>query len=149
MIHIAMDPAERLRKAFEMRQMMTGLRQFADRAEADSFEREWKDFLAKVAEPAFDSLKSVFGDKFEPLTEKTDPGFKVKDDPDSEFWFWISFRGRLPVAHGARKFKGASGLLTGTTPHLSSKPTFGISDITQQDVLEAVACAYERSPLPG
>ena len=144
-----MDPIDRLRKAFEMRQMMTGLRQFADKSEADSFEREWKDFLVKVVQPAFESLKSVFRDKYEPLLEKTDPGFKVKDDPDSEFWFWISFRGQLPVAHAARKFKGAGGLLTGTTPHLSSKASFGIGDITQQDVLSAVVYAYERSPLPG
>jgi hypothetical protein len=142
------DPIDRMRQVFEMRQRMTGLKQFADKAEGDSLERDWKAFVAKVAQPAFDRLKlGVFGDKCQALTEKTDPGFKVKDDPDSEFWFWITFRGRLPVAHAARKFGTSTGLLTGTTPHLSSKPSFEITDITEDDVLNAIAYSYERSPI--
>ena len=142
------DPIDRIRATLEMRERMNGLKEFANKAEADSLERDWKAFVEEVAQPAFDRLKSgVFGDKYQPLTEKTDPGFKVKDDPDSEFWFWITFRGRLPVAHAARKFGTSTGLLTGTTPHLSSKPNFEITDITADDVLNAIAYSYEKSPI--
>ena len=141
------DPIGRLRQAFEMRQRMTGLRDFAGRSEADSLERDWKYFVAKVAQPAFDKLKDIFGDHYRPLMEKTDPGFKVKDDPDSEFWFWITFHGRLPVAHAGRKFGTSQALLKGTTPHLRPNPKFELADITERDLLNAIAYAYERSPM--
>ena len=128
--------------------MRTDYEQFVDKAIADSVEREWISFLTDVVQPAFNRLKAeIFVDKYQPLTERTDPGFKLKDDPSSEFWFWITFKDRVPVANAARKFGTSSSLQKGTTPHLSTKPNFKISDVTVEDILNAVAYSYEKSQL--
>lgn len=140
------DPIEKLRKLFQEQQAMNELKDFAQKAETAQLEKEWKNFVGKILTRAFDRVRAeVFGQTYQPLTEKTDPGFKVKDRPDSEFWFWIEFKGCGPVAKAARKFDGSSVLKTVATPQLSPKQNFELGDVTEEDVLAAIAFAYEKS----
>src|SRR2546425_317203 len=99
------DPIERLRKRFQEQQALNELQQFAQKCEADLIDESWKQFVQNVLLPAFTRVeKEVFVQKYEPLYVRTEPGFKVKDKPESEFWFWVEFNGRALIPHAGRKY---------------------------------------------
>ena len=144
------DPIDRLRKAFETCQAMNSLNQAAEKSEMNRLEQDWRDFVSRAVNPAFEKARlEVFREKYEPLTERIDPGFKVKDLPECEFWFWIELRGRVPVAYARRKFGNSPSLSGVSTPHLNSKAVFDIADVTEDHVFGAIVFAYEKSFFGG
>lgn len=140
------DPIERLRKAFETCQAKNSMNQAAEKSEMNRLEKDWREFVSRAVNPAFEKARrEVFREKYEPLTERDDPGFMVKDRPEDEFWFWIELKGRVPVAHAARRFGSFRSLSKASTPHLNSKPVFDLTDVTEDEVFGAIVFAYEKS----
>src|SRR3974390_48051 len=91
-------PIDKMRRAFEKAQAMAELRSFAQQSVDQAFEKEWALFIDNVVHPAFDKVKrEFFKERLTELPERqADPGFKVKDFPNREFWFWIELRGKRP-----------------------------------------------------
>lgn len=144
------DPIDRLRQAFEERQALHRLRQFASKSEADSFERDWKFFVNSVVRPAFERVKHKFPDKaFVLFPDPEQIGFKVLDFPSSEFWFWIELHRRIPEVKAGRGTPGKKGLLKVSTAHLSAKQNFDLTDVTVDDIVSAIADTYTRCPYKG
>ena len=141
------DPIDNLRKAFEGAQTMAKLREFARRSEESLLEEDWKAFLKKAVCPAFGRVqREIFGDKLKELVERpADPGFKVQESPETEFWFWIELRGRLPEPKARRKYGKSPGALVVATQSLSSKPKFELKHVTAGDIVAVIAQAYANS----
>ena len=61
---------DKLRKIFEEHQALKELVQFAETSEKDRLEKDWKEFISKVVNPAFDRVKrEVFKETFCELPE--------------------------------------------------------------------------------
>jgi hypothetical protein len=143
------DPIERLRKLIQEGQNITNLRQRAEKSEGDRWEKDWRKFLDNIVSPAFKCAQDEFGEKWEPLTERQEcgePGFKVKyDDLESEFWLWIEFQGRVPVARAGRKSRKPSWLTKIPVQEpLASSNSVDVNDVTQEAVLVSICSAYEK-----
>gem|GEM_PF-2536077 len=131
------DPIMNLRKLFARQMAKDRLKQLAEKH--DRLERDWKDFVEKVIWPAFERVeREVFGEKFEPLKERIDPGFKVKDSQNSEFWFWIEIQGLSAVVEARRKFGKSPILSKVLTPLLNSNRNSELDGVTPDDVLGAI-----------
>src|SRR6267142_2198069 len=108
------DPIDKMRKAFEEAQAMASLTQFAQKSEEAILEEDWKEFVNKVVQPAFEKVESgFFREKhlnvLELKEQPADAGFKVQDFPNAEFWFWIRLRGRRPEAQARRNYGKSPG----------------------------------------
>jgi hypothetical protein len=145
------EPINKLRKIFEEQQAVKELMQFVETSEKDRIEKDWKEFISKIINPAFDKVKrEVFKEMFSELPEKiTEPGFKVKDFPNSEFWFWIELHGTLPKVQARRKNVQSSGSSGVATIQLNSKPNFNLADVTEDNVVSAISFSYKKSFFQG
>lgn len=141
------DPIEKMRKALEKAQTMSQLKRFAQKSEESRFEQDMNAFATKAVRPAFDKVKrDVFKEKLTQLPERPgDLGFKVADFPDIEFWFWIEIRGGLPSPQARRKYGKTPGAVVVATHSLCAKPNFALADVTEEDVVRAIADAYASS----
>ncbi len=141
------DPIEKMRKALEEVQAMAQLTRFAQTSEETRFEKDLNEFVSKAVRPAFDKVKrELFGERLTELTERAgDLGFKVTDFPNSEFWFWIGFRGRVPVPHARRKPPKTRGALVVSTHLFASKQDFELTDVVEGDIVRTISEAYVHS----
>lgn len=141
------EPTDKLRKIFEEHQALAELVKFVETSEKDRLEKDWKEFISKVVNPAFDRVKrDVFKEMFSDLPEKNaEPGFKAKDFPNSEFWFWIELRDRLPKVQARRKNLQSSGLSGVATLQLKSDKDFSLADVTEDNIVSAITYSYEKS----
>jgi hypothetical protein len=145
------QPIDKLRKIFEEHQTLKELAQFVETNEKDRLEKDWKEFVNKVVNPAFDKIKrEVFKEMFSDLPEKiAEPGFKVKDFKNSEFWFWIELQGGLPKAQARRKNLQSARVSGVATLPLNSELNFSFADVTEDDVISAITYSYEKSFFRG
>jgi hypothetical protein len=144
------DPFEKMRKAFEDAQTKAELREFAQKCEDVRLEKDWQKFIETVVRPAFDRVKSEFCDKLKlkllDLEEfPNNPGFKVLDFQNTEFWFGIKLLGRLPKPQAWRHFGKSTGAISIPANFFISKPNFDLADVTEDDVIRAIVNAYQKS----
>lgn len=144
------DPITKMQKAFEDAQAKAELKEFAQKYNEARLESDWKKFIKTVIQPAFARIKSKFCDKeklkvldLEELPAY--PGFKVQDFPNTEFWFWIELRGRLPKPQARRKYGKTPGSVHVPANLFISKPNFDLTDVTEDDVVRVIANAYQHS----
>lgn len=140
------DPIKKLRELFEKREAMNSLKEFAEKSEFSQLENDWREFVDRAVAPAFSRVDGQsFSGKCQPLPKEGYPGFRLKDGPNSEFWFWIELRGRTPVAKARRKFGDSGTLSVVSTPDLCVEADFDLTKIMAADIEGAVFYAYEKS----
>lgn len=152
---IMQNPIDKMRKAFENKQAIVGLKKFAEKCELDHLEKDWQKFISTSVKPAFAKVELEFFRKrniavLDLPEQPGNPGFKVRDLPNSEFpntefQFWIQLQGRLPMPHALRIIEKTSGALVVATHSLSSKPNFTLTDVSENDVVSTIVDAYEKS----
>jgi hypothetical protein len=144
------DPIEKMRKAFEDAQTKAELREFAQKCEDARLEKDWQKFIKTVVQPAFARVKKEFCDeknlKMLDLKEfPNNPGFKVLDFQDTEFWFGIKLLGRLPKPQAWRHFGKSTGAMSIPANFFISKPNFDLADVSEHDVVHPIVTAYQKS----
>ena len=144
------NPIDKMRKAFENKQAIACLKKFAEKCEQDHLEKDWQKFISTSVKPAFAKVELEFFRKeniaaLDLPEQPGKPGFKVRDLPNSEFWFWIELQGRLPMPQARRKHVESPGALVIAMHSLASKPNFSLVDVSENDVVNAIADAYAKS----